>query len=110
MMRKTVQKCGRHSLALEDLSPIAEGQITGDQQTPALVAIGEDLEQQFGSRAAEREVAQLITDQQVCFVQLVQEPIQLVLLLGFLETVNQSRGREKPHTMCVPAGGQSQGN
>ena len=44
-VRQAVQSCGRHPFALEDLAPVAEGQIAGDQQAAAFVAVGEDLEQ-----------------------------------------------------------------
>ena len=67
---EAVQQGRRHPLALEDLAPFAEGQVAGDQDAAALVAVGEDLEQQFGPAAAEAQVAQLVDDQQVHFVQL----------------------------------------
>jgi hypothetical protein len=37
---------------LKDLAPVAEGEVAGDQEAGTLVALGEDLEQQSGSRAA----------------------------------------------------------
>ena len=66
-MRKSVQERRRHPLALEDLLPFAERQIARHQKTGALVTVGEDLEQQVGAGATERQVAQFIADQQIRF-------------------------------------------
>ena len=52
-MGQAVQQRRGHAFALEDLTPIAEGQVTGDQQAGPLIAIGEDLEEQLGTRTAE---------------------------------------------------------
>ena len=88
-----VQERGGHALALKYLAPIAEGQVAGDQQAGALVAVGENLEQQLGSGAAEREVAQFGADQQVGLVELREEFFQPVLLLSFFETIDQDTAR-----------------
>ena len=44
MVSQSVQQCGRHAFALEDLAPVAEREVAGDQQALAFVAVGEDLE------------------------------------------------------------------
>ena len=44
----------------EDLRPLAERQIRGDDQLPAFVAFGEDLEDELGGAGGQREVAKLI--------------------------------------------------
>lgn len=63
MVGQTVQQCGGHAFTLEDLLPLAKGQVTGDQQTSALVAIGKHLEKQLRAATTERQVTQLIADQ-----------------------------------------------
>lgn len=83
MVRESIQQGCRHAFALEDLAPFTEGQVAGDQQAAAFVAIGEDLEQQLGSGAAEREVAEFVHDQQVDFVEPLQQLIKAELLLSF---------------------------
>ena len=60
VMGQTIQQSCGHAFTLEDLVPFAEWQVARDQQTGPFVAIGKDLEQQFGSRTAKREVAQLV--------------------------------------------------
>ncbi len=62
-------------------------------------------EQQFRAGSTEGQVAQLVAEEQVGFVQLTQEPIELVLLLSLLQTCDQagcgkeafSRNDEHPH-------------
>ena len=52
-----IQQRGGHALALEDLVPLTEGEVAGDQQAATLVTLGEDLKEQLGSGAAEHQIA-----------------------------------------------------
>ena len=49
----------------EDLGPFVEGEVGGDQDGPALVAVAEDLEEQFRPGGGQGDEPQLIDDQQV---------------------------------------------
>ena len=109
-MRQPVQQGRGHTLALEDLAPLAERQIAGEQQTGPFIPIREDLEQQLGAGAAEREVSQLITDQQIHPIELTQEAVQLILLLGFLQACDQCGRRVELDPPTGPTGRQAQGN
>ena len=71
VVRQPVQERSCHPLALEHLLPFAEGQVAGDEQAGPLVAIGEDLEQQFRAAAIEREVTELVADQELELVELL---------------------------------------
>ncbi len=110
VMGQAVQQGRRHAFALEDLAPLTERQIAGDQETGPLIPIRKDLEQQFGAGPAERQVSQFIADQQVHPIELAQEAIELILLLHLLQTCDQSRRREEPHPPTGPADRQTQGN
>ena len=48
-MREPVEQGRSHALSLEHLVPVGEGQVAGDEEAGTLVAIGEDLEEQFGA-------------------------------------------------------------
>jgi len=52
VMGQAIQGSGGRALPLGDLVPFAERQVARDQQAGPSVAIGEDLEQQFGSGTA----------------------------------------------------------
>jgi len=109
-MGQPVQQGSRHAFALEDLAPLTEGQVAGEQQTGPFIPIREDLEQEFGPGPTERQIAQLIADQQIHPVELSQEAVQLVLLLRFLQTSDQRGRRVEPDSPARAAGGQTQGN
>ena len=52
-VREPVEQRSSHALSLEDLAPIAEWQITGDQQAGSLVAVAKDPEQKLDAAATE---------------------------------------------------------
>ena len=110
LVRQPIQQRRGHPLAREHLAPVAERQVARDQQARSLVAVGEHLKQQLGPRAAEREVAQLVADQQFRPVELPEEAVELVLLLSFFQAVHQRRRREESHPPPLPARGQAQGD
>ena len=107
-MGQAIEQGGGHAFALEDLSPFAEGQVAGEQDAGPFVPVGKDLEQQFRACAAEGQIAKFVTDQQVRLVQAGQKAIELVLLLGFLELVDQVGGGEEAYAFAAPARGQSE--
>ncbi len=108
MVRQAVQQGGRHPLALEDLCPLAEGQVASDQQAASFVAVGKDLEQQFSARAAEREITEFVADQQIALVEPGQKTIEPVLLLRFLQASDQRGCGEEPHAATLSTGCQAQ--
>jgi hypothetical protein len=103
-----VEKRGGHSFSLEYLDPIAEGQVAGHEQAGALIAVREHLKQELRSSAAEREVAQLVADQEIRLVELRQKAIELVLFLRLFEPVHQGRRSAEPHPPSLPARSQAQ--
>ena len=44
---QAVQESSGHAFALEDLTPFAEREVTGDEDAPALVAVAEDTKEQL---------------------------------------------------------------
>src|SRR3954453_21673951 len=49
----------------EDLGPLAEGRVGGDDKRSAFVALGEDLEDELGGAVGQREIAELVNDDQL---------------------------------------------
>ena len=72
MVGEPVQQDSSETLQAEDLGPLVEGQVGGHQDGAPLVALAEDLEEQFRTGAGQGEEAQLVDDQQA-------EPRQLPL-------------------------------
>ena len=107
-VREPIQQGRGHPFALEDLAPFAEGQVAGDQKAAPLVAIGEHLEEQLGAAAAERQVAELIADEQIDAVELGQQAVEAMLLMGLLQLTDQAGGGEEPHPFAEATGGETQ--
>ena len=95
VVRQTVQQSGRHAFALKDLAPVAERQIARQQQAAAFIAVGKNLKQQFCTAATERQVTQLVHDQQISAIQLSQKAVEEVRLLLLFEQVDESRSRKE---------------
>src|SRR5664280_2980368 len=52
---QAVEKRRRHPLALEDLVPLAEGQVARHKDASPLIAVGEDSEQKLDPASAHRD-------------------------------------------------------
>ena len=59
-----VQQRAGEALRTEDLGPLIEGQVGGDQDGAPLVALAEDLEEQFRHGGGQGDEAQFVDDQQ----------------------------------------------
>lgn len=58
MMHHSVYECGGEGRVIgEGCYPLREGQVAGDDDGAALIAFGDDLEQQDGLMAIKRQVA-----------------------------------------------------
>ena len=62
---ESVDDCLAEAGVGEDARPLAEGQVGGDDQAGAFVALAEDLEDELGRAVGQREVAELVTDQKL---------------------------------------------
>src|SRR6516165_5718007 len=103
------KRCG-HPLTLEDLIPLTERQVGRHQNTGALITVAEDPKQTLNTASAQRDVTELVADQQVRPLQLPQELVQRVLLLRLLQLADQLSRREEPHPQTGSTGSLSQGH
>ena len=62
---ETVQQRSGQALRPEHLGPFVEGQVGGDQDGAPLVALAEDLEEEFRAGGGQGDEAQFVDDQQV---------------------------------------------
>jgi hypothetical protein len=65
MMGKPVEHCGGHFGIAEHLGPIGEGEVCGDEQGCVLVELADQVEQQLAAGLAERQIAQLVDDDEI---------------------------------------------
>ncbi len=109
-MGQPVQHGRGQALVAEHPGPFREGQIGRHQQRAPLVALGEHLEQQLGPFPRERQVAQLVHDQQRALGQPGQVAPQLLVLPRLHQGVDQLGRRGEEHSMSLPAGLDPQGD
>ncbi len=87
---------GEDRLAGEGLVPRAEGQVRGQDHRAALVALGDDLEEQVRLLAPQRQVADLVDDQEPVEVHgPVHRLLDPALALRRLEGENEIGGRRE---------------
>ena len=83
---------GDHRVA-EDLAPLLEAAVGGDDDRAAFVAAGDQREEQVGGLALERQVADLVDDEQLVALEAAQLGLELVAVLGGLEARRPIPGR-----------------
>src|SRR5208282_3967745 len=89
VMGQAVEHGGGHLGVTEHLRPIGEGEIGGDQQRRVLVELADQMEQQLPAGLAEREIAQLVDDDEIVAQQFFGEPAALARSLLLLELVDE---------------------
>jgi hypothetical protein len=65
VVSEAIEQCAGQAFTGQHAGPFIEGQIAGDDDRTAFVALAEDLEQQLGAGRRERDVAQFIDDQKL---------------------------------------------
>ena len=83
--------CGDHGVA-EDFAPGLEAAVAGDDDRAAFVAAGDQREEQVGRLALQRQVADLVDDEQAVALQAPQLGVERVAVLGAFEAVDPLLG------------------
>ena len=107
-MGEPVEQGAGQPLGAEDLGPLVEGQVRGDQRRGLLVALREDLEQQLGAGLRQRHVAEFVHDQQILFGELLLKAQQALFVAGLEQLVDQRGGGGEADAIALLAGGQAQ--
>ena len=105
-MSEAVQQGSGESLRAEDLRPLIEGQVGGDEDRPSLVSLAEDLEEELGAGLGERYEAELIDDQQLEPGKLLLKVEQSSLVPGLDQLVYQGGGGGEADRQPPLAGGE----
>ena len=107
-MSEAVQQGAGQPLRAEDLGPLVEGQVGGDQDRTSLVALAEDLEEELSAGLGEWYEAQLVDDEQLESGQSLLEVEQSSLIPGLDQLVDQRGGGGEADRQPPLAGGESQ--
>lgn len=97
VMHDAVDDRGGHVAVAEHLAPPSELQVRDGHHAPLLVGIRDDLEQEPGPVDVDRQVAQLVDDQQPGAAYRAQFRVEPVLVPRPPQTHHQRRRGEEPH-------------
>ena len=75
----------------EHLRPIGEGEVRGDEQGRVLVKLADQVEQELSAGLAERQIAQLVDDDDVVSQQLLGQPATAAGRLLLFELIGPDR-------------------
>ena len=114
VMRQAIDERSGHDLVAQDLAPLLEAFIGGQHSGCALIAPVDELEEEHGAGLADRQVADLVDDQERRIGEDLEAASQLAGGLGFFERGDEvgqsavvdsapalSRGRARLIARCV---------
>ena len=101
MMREAVQQRGGHLGIAKDAGPFAEAEVCRDDDAGAFVELAEQMEQHRTARGTERQVPELVEDNEIGMDKPIGDLARSSLRLLLLERVDQLDGREEPDTLVM---------
>src|SRR5215813_766275 len=99
---------GERAVVVEDLRPVLVGTIGGDHHRRALVALADDLKQQIGTVLIDRQVAELVDDQQVGLEIAADLPLEAAGGLRGGERIDDVDGGGEERGVAADAGGMAE--
>ena len=100
-MGETVEQRGRHLRVAEHGCPFAEAEIGGDDDAGALVELAQQMEEQGSAGGAERQVAQLVEDDEIGVGKSRRDLAGFALKLLLFERVDEIDGGEEADALTM---------
>jgi hypothetical protein len=100
-MSETIEESRCHLRVAEHGSPFTEVEIGCDDDAGALVELAQQMEEQRAAGGAERQVAQLIEDDEVGVGKPPRDLSRLPLKLFLFEGVDELNGGEEPDALAM---------
>ena len=88
-VQESVEQRGGHDLVTEDPAPLLAALVGGEHGRGVLVAPVDELEEEGGSALAQREIADLVNDQQRRVGEGLEAPVEVPGGPGLLEGVDE---------------------
>jgi hypothetical protein len=85
VMEEVVEDRGRHHGIAERSSPLADRAIAGDRHAAALVTMRDELKEEMRRIGLERQIAELVDDQQFRFAEVSEAILEPTLAMGLGE-------------------------
>ena len=92
MVGQPIEHGGGHLGVAEHLRPIGECEVRCDEQRGVLVELADKVEQQLAAGLAERQIAELVDDDEIVAQQLLGQPAAAtggLLLLQLIDQIDQ---------------------
>src|SRR6202795_3782717 len=102
---ETVEQRGRHLGVAEHGGPLAEAEISRDDDAGALVEFAQQMEEQGPAGGAERQVTKLVEDDEIGVGEPRRELAGFALKLLLFESVDEFDGGEEPDALAVMCDG-----
>ena len=100
-VREAIEQRGRHLRVAEHGGPFAEAEIRRDDDAGALVELAQEMEQQGSAGDAERQVAELVEDDEVGMGEARRDLPWLSLQLFLFKSVDEFDSGEEPDALAV---------
>ena len=100
-MGETVEQRGRHLRVAEHGCPFAEAEIGRDDDAGALVELAQQMEEQGPAGGAERQVAELVEDDEIGVGEPPGDLASFALSFLLFEGVDEFDGGEEPDALAV---------
>src|SRR5215211_5240471 len=101
VMNKAIDDGEGHRLVWEDLAPLSERLVGGDQQGPPLVSGADQLEQDAGFGLILGDIGEVVEDQQVVFVEPGDGGFEGEFTARDLQPLNEIGGSGEQHATTV---------
>ena len=110
MVQEAVEECGgQRAVVIEDLRPLFEHAIGGDDDGAALIALADDLEQQVCAGLVDRQIAQFVQDEERRLEIAVERGLKACGVLGGGQGVDHIHGGGEQDRVALLAGRITQG-
>ena len=103
-MSEPVEQGGGELFVSEDLHPLGECEVGGDDGGSAFVAIGQQIEEQLPAGAVKRHESELVHDQESGALDPAMKPAELECVSGLEEVPHQIGCADKQHPVSAAGG------
>lgn len=110
VVQEAVEDRRRQHVVAEDRAPLRHDLVRGDQETAALVAPRDQLEEEMGGALLKRQVPELVDDEELGLREVRELRVELPLRLGASERREQRRSADEEHSVAGLHGGAPEGD
>src|SRR5579864_595665 len=100
VMQQAIEDRGRQDVVAEDRAPLRHDLVGGDQQAAAFVPAGDELEKEMSAASLERQVAELVDDEQLRLRVKHQAVAELSVGFGFRQRRQERGGAGKEYRVA----------